>query len=44
MKIQTSIKLGLLAAGLLSLGQVIAQQKTPGIAIDLMEPPCPLNS
>jgi len=37
MKIQTSIKLGFLAAGLLSLGQVIAQQKTPGIAIDLMD-------
>lgn len=37
MKIQTSIKLGLLAAGLLSLGQVFAQQKTPGIAIDLMD-------
>jgi putative endopeptidase len=37
MKIQTSIKLGFLAAGLLSLSQGIAQQKTPGIAVDLMD-------
>jgi predicted metalloendopeptidase len=37
MKIQNSIKLGLLAAGLLSLSQGIAQQKKPGIAIDLMD-------
>ncbi len=37
MKIQTSIKLGFLAAGLLSLSQGIAQQKKPGIAVDLMD-------
>ncbi len=37
MKIQNSIKLGLLAAGLLSLSQGIAQHKKPGIAIDLMD-------
>ena len=37
MKIQTSIKLGFLAAGLLSLSQGIAQQKNPGIAVDLMD-------
>ena len=37
MKIQTSIKLGFLAAGLISLSQGIAQQKNPGIAVDLMD-------
>jgi predicted metalloendopeptidase len=37
MKIQTSIKLCFLAAGLLSLSQGIAQQKKPGIAVDLMD-------
>ena len=37
MKIETSIKLGFLAAGLLSLSQGIAQQKKPGIAVDLMD-------
>jgi predicted metalloendopeptidase len=37
MKIQTSIKLSFLAVGLLSLSQGIAQQKKPGIAVDLMD-------
>lgn len=37
MKIQTTIKLGFLAAGLLALNQGNAQQKKPGISIDLMD-------
>ena len=37
MKIQTTIKFGFLAAGLLALNQGNAQQKKPGISLDLMD-------
>ncbi|MFZ4106805.1 M13 family metallopeptidase [Flavobacterium sp.] len=37
MKIQTTIKFGFLAVGLLALNQGNAQQKKPGISIDLMD-------
>ncbi len=37
MKIQTTIKFGFLAAGLLVLNQGNAQQKKPGISLDLMD-------
>jgi putative endopeptidase len=37
MKIQTTIKLGFLAASLLTIHQVDAQQKNPGINLDLMD-------
>jgi len=37
MKIQTNLKFGLLAASFLALGQVNAQQKKPGLNLDLMD-------
>ena len=37
MKIQTTIKFGFLAVGLLALNQGNAQQKKPGISLDLMD-------